>query len=243
MLNPENRPTSRIHVFSDGRHRVIPTSEGLHHTKGEKKRKRVDNLNSENKRRNEKKQSTVWNKVRPLYERGLLNAEIEMLTDLSHQQIVRSIGQNKYRPEWNRAKSPRNTNRRIGAWKLRKELNSPLSEDKKRSIEFIKPFVASGLISADISMWKELNKLYGRFNKTLPKSNFDKLRLEIFLMAIRKQEDKKDPRSLETYSLIGRKIDDKWFGTSLCHDETFIGTKNTIFTEAYAQKRLARFVI
>jgi hypothetical protein len=221
MLNPENKPTTRVHIFPDGRSKVVPTSEGLRYTKSEKKRKRMGNLNSEEKRKNEEEQSVIWNQVRPLYERGLLNDEIVILTDLSRQQVMRSIGQNKYRPTWNKVRTRRDNSRRIGAWELRKKRDLPLSEDKKRSIEFIKFFVSSDLITKDTSAWKELKDLYARSHKALPKSNFDKLRLEVFLMAIQRRNNR-DLRLLTLYNKLGSGIGKEWFEASLIRDQSFI---------------------
>jgi hypothetical protein len=224
MLNPENRPTTRLHVFSDGTRRIVPTSKRLRHTEAEKKKIQIANLNSEKKREDEKRRSTVWNKVKPLYKRQLLNAEIAELTDLTYQQVARSIGQNKYRPQWNRVRTPSN-NRRIDAWRLRKESKFPLSESKKLSIQFAKSLVASGLITEGTSKWRQLRNFYWKFGRKLPKSNFDKLRLEVFLQAVKRQRYGRESRLLSLYDKLGNEIGNEWFKTSLFHDESFIRTK------------------
>lgn len=199
MQNLENKPTTRIHTYADGRTRVVPTSKGLSHTEEEKKDKKNAALNSKKKRQDEKKKSIVWNQVKPLYERGMLNKEIEVITSLSYRQIVRSIGQNKYRPTWNKANVVNDNSRRTGAWKLRKENNLPPSDDKKRSIELVKSFLNSGLITKDISVWYELNKLYQLHERPLPENNFEKLRLEVFFTAVSLIKSKSDSALLNKY--------------------------------------------
>jgi hypothetical protein len=191
------------------------------------KKERKKSQGSEKKRENEMKQSIVWNKVGPLYERGLLNAEIEMLTGFNYQQVVRSIGQNKYRPEWNKVRISNDNSRRIGGWKLRKQPNLLLSDRARKSADFIKAFVALGLITKNTSKWQELKDLYQSFERPLPESNFDKLRLEIFLTAVERLEDDGDRKLLTLYNKLGSETEDKWFTVSLYDEESFIRSKRT----------------
>ena len=152
-----------------------------------------------------KRQSTVWNKVRPFYERDILNIEIAEITGLDYKQVSSAIAQNKRRPEWNQVKLSDHSSRKTRTRMLGKEHRWPILKNREMGAQFANLLFESGLIPEDLSTREELHQLYALRNRKLPESNFDKLGLEVFLLA-QKELIKGNKKTLNMFQALARRI-------------------------------------
>ena len=96
------------------------------------------------------------------------------------------------------------------------------TQNEVNSIIFIREAWKLGLLNNDTSEWQKLPELYKRGGRVLPKSNFDKLRLEAFLRATVKHEYEGKLEPLTLYNKSGYAVGYEWFKASLSDDEHFI---------------------
>ena len=221
MLNPENRPTTR--VLPDGR--VMPTSKGLKLTEVEKQKMR-DAIRG--KKRNPEyviSVSTSWNILRPLVLRGGIPIEIAELTDLPLgrvQRVIRYKREFRAVEDYNLAENRRERKIRGGFRASRTRRGITPGEHEIKSIAFAKELVREKHITEDTTSSSQLKELYAWARRQLPYNFSDRLRLEVFLSTRKAllKDGNQDPliRYLET----GAKIDGEWFRESLAAEEDFI---------------------
>ncbi len=220
MINPKEMPTIRI--LPDGR--KIPTNKGLVYTEEELTMKSEILKGRPKAKEGVEKRSTVWSIVKPFYARGALVREISEITDLGNIQVENAIKRNKNRPEWSRVEPFTLTNktneRTARARNLSEDRKGFMPHYERKSIAFAKEIAKQKLFGEDISSWIELHNL----NKNLPGSFSKRLRLELFLIAI-KQAVTGDSSLLEKYNQIGNSVDPKWFAGTLKDEEKFIRIK------------------
>lgn len=176
-----------------------------------------------------RKRSTVWNIIMPLVLRDALIPEMVALTQLTTMQVAnalhhssspeRSAVLSQYlapeKDKERRSKSHQRGSRSVD--------RSQISLDEERRNELARALLDAGLITDDVSSWKNLQNIYADAGRELPKNLADKIRLEIFLKA-KKSSDEGDSSLMEQYVRLGMSIDADWFGSSLEGDIDFLRT-------------------
>ena len=178
-------------------------------------------------------QSTIWNKVRPLFMRGAIASEIATITGFDHKQVNNSIHR-RFKSTGSRRLisedmfAPAKTSERMTRGRLGKPKylagRLPPTQEEKNSITFAKIAQEKGLFTDDLSYWNKLTSLYESLGRELPPSFYDRLRLEAFLKVI--VEGLQGNNGLrDKFRAIGEEIDRKWFydqSSSVVRQQVFI---------------------
>lgn len=212
-------------VPSNGR--FVPSFSEMNHTPESIDKIKKALTNQPKSREHVRNMSTVWEAVRPLFLRGALPVEIAMLTGFSHKQVRNALY--RRRPDYNSVPSilfskQLETERRRKAaapGKPKKISERVQTIDEKNSYRFAKELLRRGIMPSDLSFFDILLNFYKAKGRQMPESFFDRLRLEVFLAAIKKVQIG-DMHILDIYNDIGRRIDSDWFNLSLILEQELV---------------------
>ena len=188
---------------------------------------------------------TVFNKVEPLFIRGASSGEIMLMTGLNRKQVNNAINRKTKSTQMHRVDeeffAPQRVIERIARSHKGKPKRlidrQPMSSEEENRIEFAKELIEQGFITKDISFWKQLQDIYAASQTSLPDNFYDRLRLESLVVALSDLNRRENGSELlSKYCGIGKKIDSKWFSSSLQKEELDIADKFYILALREARK-------
>lgn len=164
-------------------------------------------------------QSTIWNKVRPLFMRGAIASEIAQITGLDRKQVNNSIHRKFKSTRSHRLIdeeffTSQKTNERMSRGRKGKPKylvdRLPPTQEEINSVGFVRRAQEEGFFTDDLTYWNQLNDLYENSGRELPSNFYDRLRLEAFLKAL-KQEIRANVLLIQQFLEIGDGINRTWF--------------------------------
>ena len=176
-------------------------------------------------------QSTIWNKVRPLFMRGAIAGEIALITNLSRKQVnnaidrrIKKTNMRRLHDDFFTKETTRIRQSRSHKGKRKRLVDRPtMSEEEKNQIEFAKIAQEKGFFTDDLTCWNSFNSLYESLGRKLPPSFYERLRLEVFFSAIEHAKGG-ETTLLNNYAEIGKSIGLEWFNL-LANEEGVIRAK------------------
>lgn len=183
--------------------------------------------------------SDVQKELHPLAERGFSAAELRYITGCGKKQARQALrkGRGSTLSKLDSEDARRRKSDGVRVWRMARgdNLSRPMHD-----LIFAKKLYEAGFVTADLTNWQELHKLYDQHERKLPESSAVKVGLEVFLQAwkgvIRGERD-----LLSKYTSLGAEIDYDWFMSILRKPEVEFIRSNVVNEQGCGRDRLGPF--